>query len=67
MEILSQIFTFIHLHFFYNLRASVTTITALVLFYFLNKLMHDNGKKTKVTLKYLTGCSMSFAILLILM
>ena len=67
MEFLFQIFTFIRLHFFYNLHASVMTITALFLFHFLNKLLHDNGKKMKVTLKYLTGCSMSFAILLILM
>jgi hypothetical protein len=67
MDILSQLFVFIRLNFFYDLRSSVTSIFALLLFYFLNKLLHDDGKKIKITLKYLTCCSMSFAVLAILM
>lgn len=67
MEILSQILVFIRLNFFYDLRSSVTSIFALFMFYFLHKLLHDDGKKTKITLKYLTGCSMSFAVLAILL
>lgn len=67
MDILSQLFMFIRLNFFYDFRSSVTSIFMLLMLYFLNKLLHDDGKKVKVTLKYLTGCSMSFAVLAILM
>lgn len=67
MEILSQIFLFIRINFFYDLKSSVISISALFMLYYLHKLLHDNGSKPRITLKYLTGCSMSFAVLAILM
>ena len=64
MTFFDMMITFIHVHFFYDLRSSVISICVLLMIYFLNKLWKDKGEKPIESLKLLVETTIPLVVMI---
>lgn len=67
MEVLGKILSFIRLHFFYDLRSAVISISVIFLVYFMRKMLKDKVDKPLKSLITIISTVIPLTVIFILM